>query len=183
MPSCISKSRFIRVRISILASKIIFGHLEAAGGWSWRPARYRYKGHPLICRHVYLKVGLLGSEVQFLRKNDIWPPGGRWRLIRRPARYRYRGKHLICLHVYLKVGLLGLAFKFLYKKTSGHLEAAGGWSWRTARYRFKCHPLICLYIHQKVGLLGLGFQFLHQNEYQEADPGGQPGTNLQDVQV
>ena len=36
---------------------------------------------------------------------------------------------------------------------------------------------------QKVGLLGLGFKFVHQNEYQEADPGGQPGTNLEDVQV
>ena len=33
MSSCISKSRFVRVRISILTSKIISGHLEAAGGW------------------------------------------------------------------------------------------------------------------------------------------------------
>ena len=49
MPSCISKSRFVRVRISILASKIISGHLEAAGGSSWRSARYRYRGKHLIC--------------------------------------------------------------------------------------------------------------------------------------
>ena len=37
MPSCISKGRFVWVSISILASKIISGHLEALeadpGGW------------------------------------------------------------------------------------------------------------------------------------------------------
>ena len=32
MPSCISKGRFVSVRISILPSNIISGHLEAAGG-------------------------------------------------------------------------------------------------------------------------------------------------------
>ena len=32
MPSCMSKGMFVRVRISILTSKIILGHLEAAGG-------------------------------------------------------------------------------------------------------------------------------------------------------
>ena len=58
MPPCMSEYRFVRVRISILTSKMIYDHLETAGGWSWRPARYRYRGHPLIYLQVYLKVGL-----------------------------------------------------------------------------------------------------------------------------
>ena len=32
MPSCMSKYRFVRVRIPILTSKIMFGLMEAAGG-------------------------------------------------------------------------------------------------------------------------------------------------------
>ena len=47
MTLCMSKGMFLRARISILISKIISGHLEAAEGWSWRLVRYKYRGY--IC--------------------------------------------------------------------------------------------------------------------------------------
>ena len=53
MPSCMTKCRFLKVRISFLTSKIISGYLEAAGGWSWRPARYRYD-QTLIYAFMYV---------------------------------------------------------------------------------------------------------------------------------
>ena len=43
-------------------------YLKAAGGWSWRPARYRYGGQTLVCLHVCLIIGLLGSGIQFFHQ-------------------------------------------------------------------------------------------------------------------
>ena len=87
MPLCISKHRFIRVRISILLSKIIFGHLEAAGGCQ-RPARYsayvRFNtSMPLyISKHRFIRVriSILLSKIIF---GHLEAAGG----CQRPARY------------------------------------------------------------------------------------------------
>ena len=64
MPSCISKGRFVRVRISILSSKKIFGHPEAVeadpGGQPDTDIE--------VTLYIYLKVGLLGSGFQFFHQ-------------------------------------------------------------------------------------------------------------------
>ena len=81
MSSCISKYRFIRVRISFLASKIISGYLEAAGGRSWRPDRYRYD-QTLIYAFMYVEMQVFQSQdFNSFIKNNIWPLGGHQRLI------------------------------------------------------------------------------------------------------
>ena len=66
MPSCMSKHRFVRVRISILKSKVMPG--------TWRPLEADPGGQPGTDREVTFRyafmyvvnIGLLWSEFQFL---------------------------------------------------------------------------------------------------------------------
>ena len=73
MPSCMSKYRFVRVRISILVLKIISGTwrpLEADPGGRWRlileASQVQILRSHTICIQVCLNIGLLESGFQFL---------------------------------------------------------------------------------------------------------------------
>ena len=73
MHSCMSKYRFVRVRISILVLKIISGTwrpLEADPGGCWRlileASQVQILRSNTIYIHVCLNIGLLGSGFQFL---------------------------------------------------------------------------------------------------------------------
>ena len=105
MPSCMSKYRFVRVRISILSSKIISGNLEAAGGWSWRLAMYRYGDQTLLCLHVCLNIGFFRVRISILTSKII-SLGGCWRLILEASQVQIWS--YICLHVSLNIGFLDI---------------------------------------------------------------------------
>ena len=79
------------LRYLILKIYIKSRHLEAAGGWSWRPDRYRYRGHTnmlscmSICKFLRAKISILISKIIL---GHLEAAGGwSWR----PARYRFGG--------------------------------------------------------------------------------------------
>ena len=121
MPSGMSKYRFVRFRISTPTSRIICGHLEATGGWSWRPVTYRYGGQTLIYLYACLNVCLFGSGFQFSHKK--WYQAT-WRLFLEASQvqiWRSNSNIPLCISKYRFVR--GRISILTSKIISGYLEA------------------------------------------------------------
>ena len=75
------KQAYIFIYIFRPISVVLFSRIIARQvigryrGWSWRPARYRFRGYTL-CLHVCLNVGCWGHNFFSHTKNNIWPLGG-----------------------------------------------------------------------------------------------------------